>query len=106
MHKNPKAIEYITGKNKVLEWGSGESTLHWMKVVNIFVSIEHKYEWYNKIAPNVSDNVEYHLVPSHSLKDDDELEQYVLNDELEINIEYPVDKYPNKVKSINKPLYI
>ena len=77
MHNNSKAWEYIKGKDKVLEWGSGESTLHWMKVVNIFVSIEHKYEWYNEIAPNILSNVEYHLVPSHSLKDDDELEQHV-----------------------------
>ena len=77
MYKNQKAREYIEGKDKVLEWGSGDSTLHWMKVVNIFVSLEHNYEWYNKIAPNVSDNVEYYLVPSHSLKDDDELEQHV-----------------------------
>ena len=61
MHRNSKAVEYVSGKNKVLEWGSGESTLHWMNVVNTLVSIEHNREWYNKISPNVNDNVETHL---------------------------------------------
>ena len=32
---------------------------------------------------------------------DDELKQYILNDENEIPIEYPVDQYPDKIKSIN-----
>ena len=75
MHKNSKAVEYVSGKNKVLEWGSGESTLHWMNVVNTLVSIEHNREWYNKISPNVNDNVESHLVLPHGQKDDDDLEQ-------------------------------
>jgi len=75
MYRNSKAVEYISGKDKVLEWGSGLSTLHWMKVVNTFVSIEHKDDWYNKISPDVNENVEYHLVRPHSPKDDNELEQ-------------------------------
>jgi len=77
MYRNPKAVEYITDKDKVLEWGSGLSTLHWMKVVNTFVSIEHKDDWYNKISPDVNGNVEYHLVRPHSPKDDDELDEHV-----------------------------
>ena len=32
---------------------------------------------------------------------DDELKQYILNDEKETPIEYPVDQYPDKIKSIN-----
>ena len=91
MYRNSKAVEYISGKDKVLEWGSGLSTLHWMKVVNNLVSIEHNYEWYNKIAPDVNDNVEYYHVPPHSQKDDDDLEQHVgdllsrANDSIEID---------------------
>ena len=91
MYRNPKAVEYIEGKDKVLEWGSGLSTLHWMKVVNTFVSIEHKDDWYNKISPDVNDNVDYHLVRPHSPKDDDDLEQVVgdllsrANDPIEID---------------------
>ena len=30
-----------------------------------------------------------------------ELGQYILNDEKEISIEYPINQYPNKIKSIN-----
>ena len=91
MYRNSKAVEYISGKDKVLEWGSGLSTLHWMKVVNNLVSIEHNYEWYNKIAPDVNDNVEYYHVPPHVQKDDGELEEHVgdllsrANDTLEID---------------------
>ena len=36
-----KAEEYIKGKDKVLEWGSGGTTLYFPQIVNTYVSMEH-----------------------------------------------------------------
>lgn len=58
-----KAEQYIKGKNKVLEWGSGGTTLYFPQVVNQYISIEHDITWYNKLAFDVLDNCEYHHVP-------------------------------------------
>ena len=77
MIDNPIAIKYIENQDKVLEWGSGESTHYWAKTVNTLVSIEHSHGWYDKIRQNLPSNVDYHYVPSHSQQDDDDLEQHV-----------------------------
>ena len=37
MIDNPIAIKYIENQDKVLEWGSGESTHYWAKTVNTLV---------------------------------------------------------------------
>ena len=72
-----KAEEYIKDKNKVLEWGSGTSTLYFSKIVNQFVSIEHNMEWYNRISSQITDNVEYYYVVPHGFKNDEELDKNV-----------------------------
>ena len=72
-----KAEEYIKDKNKVLEWGSGTSTLYFSKIVKQFVSIEHNMEWYNRISSQITDNVEYYYVAPHGFKNDEELDKNV-----------------------------
>ena len=51
-----KAEQYIKGKDKVLEWGSGGTTLYFPQMVNQYISIEHDITWYNKLAFDVLDN--------------------------------------------------
>ena len=58
-----KAEEYINGKDKVLEWGSGGSTLYFPPMVKKYVSIEHDVNWYEKLKFDINDNVEYHHAP-------------------------------------------
>ena len=72
-----KAEEYIKDKNKVLEWGSGTSTIYFSKIVKQFVSIEHNTEWYNRISSQITDNVEYYYVAPHGFKNDEELDKNV-----------------------------
>ena len=72
-----KAEEYIKDKNKVLEWGSGTSTLYFSKIVKQFVSIEHNMEWYKRISSQITDNVEYYYVAPHGFKNDEELDKNV-----------------------------
>jgi hypothetical protein len=43
----------------VFEYGSGHSTLWWGKHVSRVVSCEHNAEWYEKIKPRLSGNVDY-----------------------------------------------
>ena len=71
-----KTQEYIKDKNKVLEWGSGTSTIYFSKIVKQFVSIEHNTEWYNRISSQITDNVELYHVPVHIGKIDDELDKH------------------------------
>lgn len=67
-----KAEQYIKGKNKMLEWGCGGSTLYFPKLVKNYVSIEHNQEWYEKLKPQLLDNVELYFVALHKEKFDDE----------------------------------
>jgi hypothetical protein len=70
-----KAEQYIKGKNKMLEWGCGGSTLYFPKLVKNYVSIEHNQEWYEKLKPQLLDNVEFYHVPIHEEKFDDDLDK-------------------------------
>ena len=67
-----KAEQYIKGKNKMLEWGGGGSTLYFPSLVENYVSIEHDQEWYEKLKPQLLDNVEFYHVPIHEEKFDDD----------------------------------
>ena len=58
-----KAEEYIKGKDTVLEWGSGGTTLYFPQIVNTYVSMEHDSGWYEKVLPDILDNCEYYYVP-------------------------------------------
>jgi hypothetical protein len=72
-----KAEEYIKDKNKVLEWGSGTSTIYFSKIVKQFVSIEHNQGWYNYVSSQITDDVEYYYVAPHDFKNDEELDKNV-----------------------------
>ena len=72
-----KTQEYIKDKNKVLEWGSGTSTIYFSKIVKQFVSVEHNMEWYNFVSSQIADNVEYYYVAPHGFKNDEELDKNV-----------------------------
>ena len=72
-----KAEEYIKDKNKVLEWGSGTSTIYFSKIVKQFVSIEHNMEWYNFVSAQITDNTECYYVAPHDFKNDEELDKNV-----------------------------
>src|SRR3954469_11247374 len=59
------AIEYLnqldlSGK-RVLEFGSGFSTLYWAKRCGHVVSIESSKSWFEKMGPKLPKNVEYVL---------------------------------------------
>jgi hypothetical protein len=72
-----KTQEYIKDKNKVLEWGSGTSTIYFSKIVKQFVSIEHNQGWYDYVSSQIADNVEYYYVAPHDFKNDEELDKNV-----------------------------
>jgi hypothetical protein len=71
-----KIEEYVKSKSKVLEWGSGGSTLYFSKFVDTYVSIEHDVVWYDEIKFQLLDNVELHYVPTHGEKLDEDLDTY------------------------------
>mgnify|MGYP003112491840 FL=1 len=71
-----KAKQYINGKDTVLEWGSGGSTLYFPPMVKKYVSIEHDSVWYNKLKFVVNDNVEYYNVPLADAKLDSMLDPH------------------------------
>jgi hypothetical protein len=62
------AIEYIKRnikeKSRVFEYGSGGSTLFWIKLKQEVVSIEHDTEWYKKLQPYLKglNNIDFRLV--------------------------------------------
>jgi FkbM family methyltransferase len=59
------AIEYLNSLDfsqcSIFEFGSGYSTLFWMKRAKEIVSVEHDKEWYEKIKPMIDSNVSYLL---------------------------------------------
>ena len=56
------AIEYLTqfdlSEKRVFEFGAGASTIFFMKRAKQVVSVENLRDWYQKLAPQLSDNVE------------------------------------------------
>ena len=82
-------------KHKVLEWGSGGTTLYFPQIVNTYVSIEHDSGWYEKILPDISDNCEYYHVPVDDERLDSMLDPQAAYAMLCANdtelIEYPLD---------------
>ena len=70
-----KSEEYLNNKDKVLEWGAGGSTLYFSNIVSSYVSIEHDKLWYNKLTPQINDNVELLCVSTHDEKFDDKLDK-------------------------------
>ena len=98
-----KAEQYIKGKNRVLEWGSGGSTLYFPQIVNHYVSIEHDYSWYDKIKSDISDNVEFYHVPTHDIKFDDDLDENAF-DILEGNEDWH-NRYGSEIYTVDEKTY-
>lgn len=48
--------------DKMLEWGSGGSTLFFSQFVDEYISIEHDKDWHKQIAKKIPKNVRYFLV--------------------------------------------
>ena len=69
------AEEYIKGQTKMMEWGSGGSTLYFPQLVDYYVSIEHDIKWYDSVKKRISDNVEFHCIEPHEEKFDSELDE-------------------------------
>ena len=69
-----KCEEYLEGKDLMLEWGAGGSTLYFSNMVNKFVSVEDNKSWYDIILSHKNNNTEVHLVPYHSKKFNKELD--------------------------------
>lgn len=69
MHKvELQTIEKHLNEDTVMfEWGSGESTLHFSKIVKHITSIEHEKQWFDKLNKNISDNVELIYVAPNQL---------------------------------------
>jgi hypothetical protein len=49
-------LSHLKNHHKVLEYGSGESTLEISKIVKSLVSIEHQQVWFDKISPSIPTN--------------------------------------------------
>jgi hypothetical protein len=63
------AIEYLNQLDlsdmRVLEFGSGFSTLYWARRTKSVLSIEDNKAWYEKIKPQLPANVRYVHAPTH-----------------------------------------
>ena len=63
--------KYLKESNIMLEYGAGGSTLYFAQYVNKYISIEHDYEWIEKIKhlENFSKNIElYYCQPNNPIK--------------------------------------
>ena len=54
-------LSKITKDTKLLEFGSGNSTVFFSNLTNNITSIEHDKKWYNNIKPQLNSNVKYIL---------------------------------------------
>lgn len=61
-----KAEHYVKGKTKMLEWGSGGTTLYFPQMIDKYVSIEHDKKWYDIIKSKIHKNVEFYHVPTET----------------------------------------
>jgi len=66
---------YLDDSKVVLEYGSGNSTLEYSKLVKKYFSIENEKEWYNRINQYTSDNTFIYLESSRESNYDSELEK-------------------------------
>jgi len=51
--------ENINVNTKILEFGSGNSTVFFSKLTDNLYSVEHNDKWYNKIKPQLNNKVKY-----------------------------------------------
>jgi hypothetical protein len=99
-----KAENYIKGKQKMLEWGSGGSTLYFPSLVKEYVSIEHDKVWYDKIKTDISDNVNLYHVLMHEEKFDVDLDANAF-DILKGSDDWYRNHGTNEISNINGKIY-
>jgi len=60
--------EYIKPDMRVFEWGSGASTIYFLRKVRSLISIEHDLEWFKKVKAKIDDlsshNVQLRYIPA------------------------------------------
>ena len=54
-------LSHIEESHRVLEWGSGKSTLYLQDKVKKLISIEHDPKWYDELKDKLKESVEYIL---------------------------------------------
>jgi hypothetical protein len=59
-------MSFIEKNHKLLEYGSGHSTVYLQDKVDKLVSVEHSPVWYETIKKQLKDNVEYLLAPPNN----------------------------------------
>lgn len=64
MHDNEilLILKHLYYTDTMLEWGSGGSTLYFPYFVKHYYSIEHNEDWFQKILPQIPDNVNFNFV--------------------------------------------
>jgi hypothetical protein len=73
MHEAEKAIieKYLTQDTVMMEWGSGGSTVEYSKRVKKYYSVEHNFDWYQKVKVSVGANVTLFYRPVTKLPPDE-----------------------------------
>lgn len=85
-------FSHLNQEQKVLEYGSGESTIEISKEVKSVLSIEHQKEWYEKILQKISSNVNLILKePNLPYKEGGHCGTY---EEFRDYVEYPLNHGP------------
>lgn len=90
-------LKYLSPESVMLEYGSGGSTNFFPKYVKQYYSIEHNFEWYNKVSAmtSYSDRIHmYHIrqdceVPKHRASNWEELDNSSRSKEFAKYIRYP-----------------
>jgi hypothetical protein len=77
MHEEEKAVieKYLNPDVTMMEWGSGGSTIEFSKQVKKYYSVEHNWEWYNKVNNVIPANVELFYKQIATLPPDSEYHQ-------------------------------
>lgn len=60
-----KIEELLNLDMTVLEWGSGNSTLYFSKLVKKYCSVEHDKSWAQKVKKSAPKNVDHRYVPNN-----------------------------------------
>ena len=90
-------LKYLSPESVMLEYGSGGSTNFFPKYVKQYYSIEHNFEWYNKVSAMTSYNDKIHMyhirqdceMPKHRASNWEELDNSSRSKEFAKYIKYP-----------------
>ena len=105
MFNNQQEVDFLRANLKptdtVLEWGSGGSTLEIAKRVHRLFSIEHDFNWFQKVRPLLPDNASLAYIPRNREEkpgDDGTYEDYA------DYIKHPIRLFARPEESKNKPM--